>query len=60
MITLVGAFAGLPVFGLLGLLLGPLSISYFFVLLRMYNDEYADRDVGGTPGAQIDSSSSAK
>ena len=62
MITLVGAFAGLPVFGLLGLLLGPLSISYFFVLLRMYNDEYADRDVGGpgTRAAQIDSSSSAK
>ncbi len=41
MITLVGAFAGLNVFGLLGLLLGPLSISYFFVLLRMYREEYS-------------------
>jgi predicted PurR-regulated permease PerM len=41
MITLIGAFAGLRVFGLLGLVLGPLSISYFFVLLRMYRDEYS-------------------
>ncbi len=41
MITLIGAFAGLPVFGLIGLILGPLSISYFFVLLRMYRDEYS-------------------
>ena len=40
MITLVGAFAGMRVFGLLGLVLGPLAISYFFVLLRMYRDEY--------------------
>ena len=36
----VGAFAGMRVFGLLGLVLGPLAISYFFVLLRMYRDEY--------------------
>jgi predicted PurR-regulated permease PerM len=41
MITLIGAFAGLRVFGLLGLVLGPLAISYFFVLLRMYRDEYS-------------------
>jgi predicted PurR-regulated permease PerM len=41
MITLIGAFAGLRVFGLLGLILGPLSISYFFVLLRMYREEYS-------------------
>lgn len=44
MITLVGAFAGMRVFGLLGLVLGPLAISYFFVLVRMYRDEY-----GGEP-----------
>ncbi len=41
MITLVGAFAGMSVFGLMGLILGPLSISYFFVLLRMYQEEYS-------------------
>jgi len=39
-ITIVGAFAGLKYFGLLGVLLGPLAIFYFFELLRIYNLEY--------------------
>ena len=49
MITLVGAFAGMQVFGLLGLVLGPLAISYFFVLVRMYREEYGDDAVSSTP-----------
>ena len=40
MITLVGAIAGVSYFGLLGLLLGPLALSYFFELIRMYREEY--------------------
>lgn len=40
MITLVGAFAGVRYFGLLGLLLGPLGIAYLFELLRFYREEY--------------------
>jgi predicted PurR-regulated permease PerM len=40
MATLIGAFAGLKYFGLLGVLLGPLAIAYFFELLRMYRIEY--------------------
>lgn len=42
MITLVGAFAGVKLFGLLGLLLGPLAIAYLFALLHFYNAEYGD------------------
>lgn len=38
--TLVGAFAGLKYFGLLGVLLGPLAIAYFFELLKMYRAEF--------------------
>jgi len=38
--TLVGALAGLPYFGILGLLIGPLALSYFLELSRMYRDEY--------------------
>jgi predicted PurR-regulated permease PerM len=38
--TLVGAFAGVSLFGLIGLLLGPLAISYFFELVRLYELEY--------------------
>lgn len=40
MITLVGAIAGISYFGLLGLLVGPLAISYFFEILQMYRQEY--------------------
>jgi len=40
MITLVGAFAGVRYFGLLGLLLGPLAIAYLFELLKFYGEEY--------------------
>ncbi|MEP6492031.1 MAG: AI-2E family transporter [bacterium] len=42
MITLVGAFAGVKYFGLLGILLGPLAIAYLFELLRFYREEYSD------------------
>jgi predicted PurR-regulated permease PerM len=40
MVTLVGAFAGVKYFGLLGVLLGPLAIAYLFELLRFYRQEY--------------------
>lgn len=40
MVTLVGAFAGVGVFGFVGVLLGPLAISYFFELLKAYQAEY--------------------
>jgi predicted PurR-regulated permease PerM len=41
-ITLVGAFAGIRWFGLLGILIGPLALSYFFALLDMYSQDYLD------------------
>lgn len=40
MVTLVGAFAGVSLFGLVGLLLGPLAITYFLELVRLYQREY--------------------
>jgi hypothetical protein len=43
-ITVIGAFAGINWFGLLGLLIGPLAISYFFELIRMYRDEYLQKE----------------
>lgn len=39
MVTLVGAFAGIRLFGLVGLLLGPLAISYLMELLSAYSSE---------------------
>jgi len=41
-ITIIGAFAGIQYFGLLGLIIGPLAISYFFELIQMYRAEYLD------------------
>jgi predicted PurR-regulated permease PerM len=41
-VTVIGAFMGLRYFGLLGLLIGPLAISYFFELIRMYRVEYLE------------------
>jgi predicted PurR-regulated permease PerM len=43
-ITVIGAFAGINWFGLLGLLIGPLAISYFFELIRMYRAEYLEQE----------------
>ncbi|MGH9262906.1 MAG: AI-2E family transporter, partial [Acidimicrobiales bacterium] len=44
LITLVGAFAGVRYFGLLGLLIGPLAVSYLFEFVRMYHAEYLAAD----------------
>lgn len=41
-VTVIGAMAGIRYFGLLGLLIGPLAISYFFELTRMYKQEYLE------------------
>jgi predicted PurR-regulated permease PerM len=42
LITLIGAIAGVSHFGLLGLLIGPLALSYLFELVRMYREEYLE------------------
>ena len=41
-VTLIGALGGIEYFGILGLLIGPLAVSYFFELIRMYREEYLD------------------
>jgi predicted PurR-regulated permease PerM len=38
--TLLGAFAGVQYVGLIGVLLGPLAITWFFELLIIYDKEY--------------------
>lgn len=51
--TLVGAFAGVSLFGLVGLLLGPLAITYFFELINIYEQEYGPKPVDPpAPAAQ--------
>ncbi len=43
LVTLIGALVGVPYLGLLGLLIGPLAVSYFFELIQMYREEYVTR-----------------
>ena len=40
LITLIGAIAGVSYLGIVGLLIGPLALTYFFELLTMYQKEY--------------------
>jgi predicted PurR-regulated permease PerM len=40
MASLLGAFAGMELFGLLGLVLGPLAIAYCLELVQLYEAEY--------------------
>jgi predicted PurR-regulated permease PerM len=49
MVTLIGAIAGVSKFGLLGLLIGPLALSYFFELVRMYREEYLEPESVDNP-----------
>jgi predicted PurR-regulated permease PerM len=45
LITIIGVFIGIPLFGILGLVFGPLLLSYFLLLLEIYetNRMAADR-----------------
>lgn len=52
MATLLGAFAGVELLGLVGLLLGPLAISYVFELLRLYEEEYGLTGTQNAPGVE--------
>lgn len=54
LITLIGAVAGVPHFGVVGLLIGPLALSYLFELIRIYREEYLTLSgtfAGAPPGA---------
>jgi predicted PurR-regulated permease PerM len=41
-ITLLGVFIGLEFFGIIGIVVGPLILSLFFVLVQMFRQEYLD------------------
>ncbi|MGP1992935.1 AI-2E family transporter [Zobellia laminariae] len=43
LVTLIGVLVGIPLFGFIGLIFGPLLISILFVVLRIYRMRYVDR-----------------
>ena len=40
LVSLIGVFIGLPLFGLLGIVVGPLLISYALLTVRMFKEEH--------------------
>lgn len=40
LITLLGVFMGINLFGFIGVIFGPLLISIFFILMKVYSDEF--------------------
>lgn len=44
LITLIGVIIGVPLFGFIGLIFGPLVVSVFLLLLKIYKDEYGKSD----------------
>jgi predicted PurR-regulated permease PerM len=43
MITVLGVIVGLKLFGFMGLIFGPLLVSYFIILIKIYVNEFAPR-----------------
>ncbi len=44
LITVLGVIVGLNLFGFVGLIFGPLLISYFLILVKIYVNEFSDDD----------------
>lgn len=44
-VTVLGVIVGLSMFGFMGLIFGPLLVSYFIILVKIYLNEFAIRDV---------------
>ena len=45
MITVLGVIVGLNLFGFMGLIFGPLLVSYFIILVKIYLNEFSDDHV---------------
>lgn len=46
LITLIGVIIGIPLFGFIGLVFGPLLISMFLLIVRIYKKEYSVQNNG--------------
>jgi predicted PurR-regulated permease PerM len=44
LITIIGVVLGVPLFGILGLVIGPLMISYLLLLVKVYDKEYGEKN----------------
>lgn len=54
MITVLGVIVGLNLFGFMGLIFGPLLVSYFIILVKIYINEFSDEDVVVEPTESLE------
>lgn len=45
LISLIGIFIGIPVFGILGIVLGPALLSLFLMFIKIFYEEYIEEDI---------------
>ena len=45
LVTLIGVIVGVPLFGFIGLIFGPLLISLFLLIVKIYKHEYGDQNI---------------
>jgi predicted PurR-regulated permease PerM len=50
LITILGVIAGISWFGVPGIIFGPLLISYFLLLLKIYQEEYLTENKSSKAG----------
>lgn len=43
LITIIGVVVGIPIFGILGLVFGPLLLSYFILLITLYEQKFVSK-----------------
>lgn len=48
LITLIGVIVGIPLFGFIGLIFGPLMVNLFLIIVRIYKNEYGKGSQGGS------------
>lgn len=52
LITLIGVIIGVPLFGFIGLIFGPLLVSLFLALVKIYKEEYG-KEISGVDNEQL-------
>jgi predicted PurR-regulated permease PerM len=55
LITIFGVIVGLSMFGFLGLVFGPLLITYFIILVKIYRNEFRAVPIQNIPEAEVHS-----
>ena len=55
LITIFGVIVGLSMFGFLGLVFGPLLITYFIILVKIYRNEFRSVPIQNIPESEVHS-----